>query len=135
MIIPSRKQYQKWSLPSKWTFWAGLIAMVSLSLSVFGFFPSGDRNSEKELNNLVLQVAQELRYNAEWLSALAVSNEGQLEIIPVGRVKSTALTNLIFREFDKVVEHSYGEEKYIYQRIIKISDLGETLGSPDERSF
>ena len=37
---------------------------------------------------------------------------------------------LATREHQRVTEHAYGEEKYIYQEALKLKDLGSALGSP-----
>lgn len=130
-ILPSRKQYQRWSLPSKWTFWAGVMAIASLIIGVVGIVPSRDTRADKELNHLILQVAQELRYNTVWLNELAVSYENRSKVVPVGRMKLNALVALANTEFKRIVTDSYGEEKYIYQEIYTLSDLADGLGSPE----
>lgn len=129
-MLPTNKQYQKWSLPAKWTFWAGIMAILSLVLGVAGLIPSNDDSAEVALNKLTLQVAQELRYNTEWLSELSISYENNSVNFPIGRMKVDALVLLANSDFEKIIKHSYGEEKYIYQDILKLNDLAEALGSP-----
>ncbi|GBE06991.1 hypothetical protein BMS3Abin11_00089 [bacterium BMS3Abin11] len=127
-MIPSRSQYNKWSTPSKWTFWAGIIGIpvgvISLIFSIINILPN------EEYRNLVLQAAQELRYNKEWLSDISIAVDNKSSIIPVGKMKTDALVKLTNLEYLNIVAESYGEEKYIYQEILKLHDLANTLGSP-----
>lgn len=83
-----------------------------------------------ERTRLVLQVAQELRYNHEWLSRLALAHRNKDPTIPVGSLKTDALIALIQRHHDWVVEEAYGEEKYLYQLAFLLQDLSIRLGSP-----
>jgi len=79
---------------------------------------------------LLLQTLQELRYNHEWLSALALAHERRSPVVPVGRLKSEAITQLLHVAHSRIVEQAYGEEKSIYQLILKFEDLGTYLGTP-----
>jgi hypothetical protein len=134
-VLPSRRQYRRWSLPSKWTFWAGLIGIVSLIFTVFGLIPdrSENRRYEKRVASLVLQASQELRYNSQWLSRLARNYEDESPPLPIGRMKTDALVELANIEFTRIVRYSYGEEKYIYQEIYQLADLAAAFGSPSTR--
>ena len=131
-MLPSPRQYDKWSLPSKWSFWAALIGIPLgvISLTV-GLLPLFSTDTEKtEHTRLVLQVAQELRYNHEWLSSIAVAYQAQSSTLPTGLLKTDALFTLIQREYDLVTKEAYGEEKYIYQHTLLLRDLGVALSSP-----
>ena len=132
LMLPSRKQYQRWTLPSKWTFWAGLMAIASLALALAGLVPdrSEEKRQEREIGNLIFQATQELRYNSEWLSSLAVQHENKSQPLSTGKMKTGALVKLTNSEFERIVQYSYGEEKHIYQEIYKLSDLALALDSP-----
>jgi hypothetical protein len=132
-MLPSPHQYKQWSLPTKWSFWAAIIGipvgLIALMLACVPFFSSD--SSKVERNRLLLLVAQELRYNDEWLTSLARAYQLRAPTIPTGSMKTSALMSLIEREHDWVVEKAYGEEKYIYQLAILLKDLGGSLGSPN----
>jgi len=128
-MIPTREQFQKWSLPSKWSYWAAVIGIpvgiISLGLGLFPFIQSDTEGIER--NRLIFQVAQELRYNHEWLSEVATAVSERAEVLPIGSLKSDALMTLPNREYQRVTEQAYGEEKYIYQEALKLKDLGAAL--------
>ena len=109
-MLPSRRQYDKWSVPSKWSFWAGIIGipvgLVSLTISFLPFLSAEPTGTDRRL--LLLQVAQELRYNDEWLSMLAVASRRRAPQVPIGYLKTEALVTLIQREYDSVVRVAYG---------------------------
>jgi hypothetical protein len=132
-VIPSRRQYEKWSLPTKWSFWAAVIGiplgLVSLVIGTVPLFlPS---SGDVERNRLLFQVSQELRYNNEWLSSLAVAHETRAARMTVGSLKTDALVALVQRDYEAVVRDAYGEEKHIYQHVLLLRDLGLKLGAPD----
>ena len=132
-MIPTKSQYKNWSLPSKWTFWAGIITVISLLLSILAFFPDDEKEQFKKnnkMNKLILQTAQELRYNREWLSELAVAYDEKSKVVPIGKMRVDALLKLANSDFEKIIIHSYGEGKNIYQEIFKLCDLAKALGSP-----
>jgi hypothetical protein len=131
-MLPTRRQYEKWSLPSKWSFWAAVIGIpVGIISLLIGFLPFfGQDAAAIERSQLVLQTAQELRYNDEWLSSLAGATHKRSSNFPVGSLKTDALLLLVQREHDLVVRGAYGEEKYIYQHVIQLRDLGSALGAP-----
>ncbi len=56
-MLPSRKQWKKWSLPSKWTFISGVAGLVALALAVRNLLPDGDDSSRMASN---LQQKKEL---------------------------------------------------------------------------
>lgn len=131
-MLPTRRQYEKWSLPSKWSFWAAVIGMPVGIVSLFiGFLPLfGKDTTAIERSRLVLQVAQELRYNDEWLSSLGDAAHKRSSSVPTGSLKTDALLLLVQREHDLVVRGAYGDEKYIYQHALQLRDLGSALGTP-----
>ena len=105
-MLPSPHQYKNWSLPTKWSFWAAIIGipvgLIALMLACVPFFSSD--SSKVERNRLLLQVAQELRYNDEWLTSLARAYPLRAPTIPTGSLKTSALMSLIEREHDWVVQ-------------------------------
>jgi hypothetical protein len=136
-MLPSRQQYRKWSLPTRWSFVAAVIGVpvgvVSLALTALPLVCS-DGSTEKERARLLLQTAQELRYNHVWLSAVAIAHAERVSTIPTGSVRSKALISLIQREHGKVIEGAYGEQKHVYQLALRLEDLGTALGSPKTSS-
>lgn len=131
-MLPTRRQYEKWSLPAKWSFWAAVtgipLGLVSL---VVGFLPViGQDQAAMDRSRLVLQVAHELRYNDEWLSLLSNSIQRRSLRLPIGSLKTDGLASLLQREHDWVVRGAYGEEKHIYRHVLLLRDLGAALGSP-----
>jgi hypothetical protein len=131
-MLPSRSQYQKWSLPTKWSFWAAAIGipagLISLLLTLWP--PSGSNLTSAEHNRLLLQVAQELRYNDEWLTSISQAVQIRSNVFPTGSLKTDGILVLIKWEHDWILRHAYGEEKYIYQHILLLRDLAHRLGSP-----
>ena len=131
-MIPNRSQYRKWSLPTKWSYWAAVIGIpvgvLSLALAVFPFLKTDASRVERV--QLLFQVGQELRYNREWLAAVAVAVQEKRASIPVGSLKTEALMTLVVREYDRVTSQAYGEEKYIYQQSLQLKELGQSFGSP-----
>jgi hypothetical protein len=59
-MIPTREQFRKWSLPSKWSYWAAVIGIpvgiISLAIGIFPFIQSDTQGIER--NRLIFQVAQ-----------------------------------------------------------------------------
>jgi len=131
-MIPSRDQFRKWSLPTKWSYWAAVIGIpagiLSLGLAVQPFFQRD--SAQLERNRLIFQVAQELRYNHEWLSDVAIAVKEKALSIPIGSLKAEALMVLATREYQRVTQHAYGEKKHIYQETLKLKDLSNAFGSP-----
>lgn len=131
-MFPTRRQYERWSLPSKWSYWGCwsglLIGIVSLAISIGGLLRPDAR--EKERKHLIFKVAQELRYNREWLSEIENEIDRGETRIPIGALKTSSLIELAGREHELVTRESYGEEKHIFQLILKLHDLGVALGAP-----
>ena len=111
------------------------MGIVSLVIAFIGFIPDPSESNryKKEVANLVLQATQELRYNSELLKGIAVGCENTIQPMPVGQMKVGALVKLANSEFERIVQYSYGEEKYIYQEIYRLGDLAVALGSPRPR--
>ncbi len=104
------------------------VGIISL---LIGFLPLFEQDTTAiERSQLVLQVAQELRYNDEWLSSLADATHKRSSDLPTGSLKANALLLLVQREHDSIVRGAYGEEKYIYQHALQLRDLGSAFGAP-----
>lgn len=131
-MFPTRRQYERWSLPSKWSYWGCLsgllVGIVSLAISIGGLLRPDPTEKERKL--LIFKVAQELRYNREWLSGIENEIYSGEARIPLGVLKTSSLIELAVREHELVMKESYGEEKYIFQLILKLHDLGVVLGTP-----
>jgi hypothetical protein len=126
-VFPSRRQYQKWSLPTKWSFWAAAIGLISLLLTLWPL--SGSDTTSTARNRLLLQVAQELRYNDEWLTSVSQAVQARSSVFPTGSLKTDSILILVEREHEWVLRNAYGEEKYIYQHILLFRDLAHRLGT------
>ena len=133
-MLPSKTQFREWTLPSQWTFVAALMGIfASLATLISLTRPVQIQETPGSLgppSALLLQTAQELRYNHEWLSTLAIAHERRSPVLPVGHLKSGAIIELLREAHPKIVEQAYGEEKSIYQLILKFEDLGSRLGTP-----
>lgn len=130
-MLPSRQQCRNWSLPSKCSFWAAAIgipaSLLGLALPlVLAVQPTPTQ--EEARPRLLLNAAQELRYNHEWLTAIAAAHKNRASTLPTGRLKTQALMTLIERDYKSVTEQAYGEEKYIYQLALRLQDLGAAVG-------
>lgn len=135
-MIPSLKQYRAWSLPSKWTFWSAVIGLpvgiISLLITIFPLSKPDTMEAERRL--LLFRVAQELRYNHEWLSEVAIGLYTRSKVLPVGSLKTDALVDLVNQEHQQIVKGAYGEEKHIYQEVLRLNDWGVAFGSPHNYS-
>lgn len=131
-MLPSRYQYRKWSLPGKWSFWAAVIGTpTGLASLLVALWPaSGPSPDLTARNKLLLQAAQELRYNNEWLSAASQAIQTRSRTFPPGSLQTEGIQTVIEREHDWLVRNAYGEEKYIYQHILLLQALAQDLGSP-----
>lgn len=134
-MFPSWVQYNRWSLPNKWAFCANVIGIsvgiISLLItSVISHVQQETLNEERARR--LLRVAQELRYNDEWLASVAVALETGSSI-PSGSMKLQGLVSIAESDHKIVVENAYGEEKYIYQLVLRLNDLGVKFGSPKTR--
>lgn len=134
-MIPSRRQYARWSLPNKWSFWAAVIGIpigtVSLVLTLWPLGGSSHIAADRSRN--LFLAAQELRHNDEWLTNLSLSmrtHDGQL---PPGAIKTDGLLTLVQTEHDWLLRGAYGEEKYIYQHVLLLRDLSTHFGSPTSK--
>jgi hypothetical protein len=132
-MIPTRKQFQRWSLPTKWAFIGALIGLPATLLSLaIGFIPFVQQQSptEPDRNQLLYQTTQELRYNREWLADIAVSIEKKHRVLPTGSMKVDTLLRLFEREHRFLAKNAYGEEKYLHQHVLKLKDLATAIGTP-----
>lgn len=131
IMFPSRSQYKNWSLPAKWSFWAAFIGipvgLFSLGLTLASWT---NPNTTTPDRRLILQVAQELRYNNTFLTSLSQEVEARSNSLPIGALKTDALIALVTNHYRSVVKEAYGEEKHIYQHAILLKDLGVALGYP-----
>lgn len=133
-MFPTANQYRKWSMPSKWSFWA---AMIGIPVSIWSLLLTNPLpptvNPKEERIRLLLRTAQELRYNNEWLASVATAHYRRSKI-PVGTLKSDALLLLMEREYAWLTRGAYGEEKNLYQLALRLKDLSFALGSPSSSS-
>lgn len=86
-------------------------------------------------NQLLLQTAQELRYNDEWLAHLCIAAAKPSRQLPIGSIKTDGLLRLMEQHHDWIVREAYGEEKYIYQMALELRDIATRLDSRDTKSI
>lgn len=136
-MFPSRRQLSKWSLPTKWSFWAAVIGLPLAFLSVYlGLIPLfAEDQALAQRNRLLFQTAQELRYNDEWLTNLCIAAAKPSRQLPLGSIKTDGLLRLMEQHHDWIVREAYGEEKYIYQLVLELRDIASHLGSADAQSM
>jgi hypothetical protein len=129
-VFPTKQQYRKWSLPTKWSFWA---AVIGIPLGVASFFLSLypmlwiDKKAA-DRSNLFIRAAQELRYNNEWFQALSKGRNVSKHQPLIGAIRVDGLMELMKNEHDLIVKHAYGEEKYIYQHALMLQDVATLMG-------
>src|SRR5262245_21275400 len=95
--LPSRSQFKRWSLPIKWSFWAAVLGIAAgIGSLVPGLLSllSVDQEVAAE-RRVLLQAAQELRYNDKLLTALALALQSKSRNVPVGTLKTDALMTLV----------------------------------------
>lgn len=131
-MLPSRRQFDKWSLPSKWSFCAAVIGISLGTISLlFSMLQPHVTDKEKiERIRLILQVAHELHYNNVWLSNMAIAYQENRLRMPTGALKTNAIMKFMEREYDLIIINGHGEEKHIYQLTLLLHDLGSSLSSP-----
>lgn len=133
-MFPTTYQYRKWSMPSKWSFWAAVIGIPISIWSLLLTIPLPPAvNPKEERSRLLFRTAQELRYNNEWLASVAIAHDRRSKI-PIGILKSDALLLLMEREYAWLTRGAYGEEKNLYQLALRLKDLSSALGSPSSSS-
>ena len=135
-MIPTRTQYRKWSLPTKWSFWAAVIGLPiglgSLLLTIWPLTKSDPLIQER--GQLLLKTAQETRHNHEWLSEVALTLSGRIDSMPPGSIKTDGLRQLLERHGEWLLRDSYGEEKYIHQLSLDLKEVSARLGTPNTRN-
>jgi hypothetical protein len=136
-MFPSRRQLSKWSLPTKWSFWSAAIGLPLAFLSAYlGLVPMFAADQALvQRNQLLLQTAQELRYNDEWLANLCIAAAKPSRQLPIGSIKTDGLLRLMEQHHDWIVREAYGEEKYIYQMALELRDIATSLDSREIKSI
>lgn len=134
-LFPNRKQYKKWSLPNKWSFWAAFFGLPIAVISLFSSsFPILDRDdSLREKYQFKFQVTEELEYNIYWLVKEAEA-KNKNQPIPIGMLKTKAFLKLIDNEYINISKHSYGEEKQLYQLALALNDLSAEINKNSSKS-
>jgi hypothetical protein len=130
-LMPSRKQYQEWSTLNKCTYISGVLGiMIGFASLALGFLSANSSQEEENMKRLIFHVVQDLRYNHEWLSKVAVAYEKRYFEIPPGYLRVDSLLLLAYLDYSLLTQYAYGEEKNIYQEILNLKNLGETFGRP-----
>jgi hypothetical protein len=83
---------------------------------------SQNENIEKEL---LLQSLQELRNSKEYLLDVRDYVNLKSDKIPIGKIKYQSVLKLIEGNYELITKNSSGEEKYIYQLILKLKDISD----------
>ena len=144
-MIPSAEQFRRWALPTRWTFMASVAAMIGLALAGAGLWvsvtgPARERTVQiaEERRELVFLASQELRQNSELLSQLATLDAVETVAVGQSAYSASSLKLLASEHYSEVTKHAYGEEKYIYQEILKlerwlgaISNVGTSRAAAD----
>lgn len=128
-MFPTKKQYRKWSLPARCSFWGAIIGIPlgAVSLGV-GFWPVFQPDtSAAQRKELVLKTAHELRYNREFLTYLAHAVREGTSNLPVGKVSADSLVSLMEKHYDLVTKGAYGEEKNLYRLSLQLRYLSEQI--------
>jgi hypothetical protein len=130
-MFPTKNQYRKWSLPTKWSFWAALIgiplAVVSLGV---GFWPLLQPDtSAAQRKELVFKTAHELRYNREFLTNLAQVVRQKTSNLPIGKLSADSLVALTEKYSDLLIKDAYGEQKHLYGLSLHLKHLSERISS------
>jgi hypothetical protein len=135
-MFPTLNQHRKWSLPTKWTFWATVIGLpISLMSFLIGlplWEASDPGRQQREM--LVFRTTQELSYNFRWLSQIAQAYKLNNEAMPIGRMKVSGLIELLRQDYPKVIESEYGEGDKIYELSLLLKDAALTLNAVSKSS-
>lgn len=129
-MVPTRTQFRKWSLPAKCSYVGAVIGipLAVLSILLGALTTLWPDPQQVKTRSLVFRVAQELRYNSNWLRDVLVATESGDISFPSGFIRTEGLIHLMEQEHDKATQWSYGEEKYIYQHALHLNTLGNALG-------
>lgn len=126
-MIPSAEQFRRWALPTRWTFMASVAAMIGLALAGAGLWvtvtgPARERTVQiaEERRELVFQASQELRRNSELLSQLFTLDAVETVAVGEATYSVSSLKMLASDHYSEVTKGAYGEEKYIYQEILRL---------------
>ena len=96
-MFPTVPQYKKWSLPSKWGFWAAVIgipiSIVTVPLSIWPLMLPDQAVAQR--NELIFQTAHELRTNRIFLTEAAKAVRSDASSLPQGKVSVDHLLELL----------------------------------------
>ena len=126
-MIPSAHQFRRWTLPTRWTFAASIGSLIGVVLAVVALWvaiagPSLERERERttERHALAFQAAQELRSNSELLAQIGSLEADETLSLGTDPYSADALQALISGHFSELTKDAYGEEKYIYQEVLRL---------------
>lgn len=126
-MIPSAHQFRRWTLPTRWSFAASIGSLIGVVLAVIALWisiagPSRERDHERtaERHELVFQAAQELRSNSELLAQIGSLEAGETLALGADPYSVDALKALTSGHFSELTKDAYGEEKYIYQEVLRL---------------
>lgn len=130
-MLPTRSQFNKWALPTKWGF---IAALIGIPLSITSLFVTMRPHSDPgivqtETHRWLFQAAMELRYNHEWLTEVSRRVDRGDKSWLAGSVKTEGLAKLVEHEYDFVTQDAYGEQKNIYGQVLLLRDNGNALAS------
>jgi hypothetical protein len=104
-----------------------LLAAIPIAMD-FTASRSERRAIQEQKQSLYLAAMEDLRWNDDWLRAVAVAvrqNEG----LPIGGVRTDALVRVTSEDHDHIVDQSYGEEEYLYQEVLRLDAIAKKLNS------
>ncbi len=126
-MIPKIRQFRQWALPTRWSVVASLATVVGAMLAALALWvavtgPSHERALEKseERQILIFRAAQELRSNSDLLTQLVAMKGNETVRLGLSPYSVESLRILTSGHFDEVTKNSYGEEKYIYQEVLRL---------------
>ena len=126
-MIPKVRLFRQWAWPTRWSVLASVATVVGVMLAALALWvavtgPSHERALEKseERRILIFRAAQELRSNSDLLTQLVAMKGNETVRLDRSRYSVEALKILMSEHFDEVTKNAYGEEKYIYQHILRL---------------
>jgi len=135
-MLPRRRQWSKWSLPSKYSAWSLLVSIVGTLITVWAIWEFNIRADasveNRKFHSLLFQSMHELRSTKEALCDIA-SGLDRLAMsiaypeLPVRRPKVAATIELARHYHERIIKESYGDEKYILQLFFRLEDVAKAL--------
>ncbi|MBL4907381.1 MAG: hypothetical protein JKX94_08015 [Sneathiella sp.] len=144
-FLPSRRQFSKWSLPTKWGFVAAVVGLLLLPVTLIDIdFVRKFIIEEKAKviapdKAIIYSAAHEMQYNIEWLLKASDLAKSQSRLMPMGVMRTEATMRILDRNYRKVTKYSYGEEEDIGSMLklyqASMDELNSLSSIQDFRNF